>query len=136
MFHLTAKSQYGVDAVMELVKFYNKNLVQIKDIVESRNIPKNYLEQIFNRLAKNGLISSVRGNKGGYSLSYPPEQISLLDVLEALEGKIEFGSGSQLRTINDIYKELARDISETLNVSLKELWLQEERYVDPVLYEI
>ncbi len=79
MFSITSKAHYGIAATIELAHRYGNGVTQIKDIAERREIPKNYLEQIFNRLTKHGIIKSVRGKKGGYLLADDPALVSIQD---------------------------------------------------------
>lgn len=136
MFSTTIKSHYGVSAIIELARNYNKGLVQIKDIVSRRNIPKTYLEQIFNRLNKHGLITSVRGNKGGYQLSDDPANITLLAVLEALEGEIELRKYPGIKIVQELFTEIEDKARKILDISLAELVLREQKYKDQVMFHI
>jgi Rrf2 family protein len=86
---LTKKSIYGLMAIYELYRQRQKtNPIQLKEISQSTNIPKNYLEQIFVELKKANLIISTRGAKGGYKINQNRENISIKDVIIALDGHI------------------------------------------------
>jgi len=61
--------------------------VRVRSIGERQRIPARYLEQIFQRLRKSGLVISKRGPGGGYTLARPPGEISLRDIVEAVEGR-------------------------------------------------
>ena len=83
---LTTKSTYGIRALINLaVRYDDGRPVSIKEISDEESIPCIYLEQIFNRLKKQDLIKSVRGAKGGYILARSPKEISVLEVVRALE---------------------------------------------------
>lgn len=83
---LTTKSSYGVRALVNLALEYDKNQpVSIKEIAAKEGISKIYLEQIFNRLKRKGLIKSVRGPKGGYSFSKDPSNVSVYEAVTALD---------------------------------------------------
>ena len=62
--------------------------VPIKELAERRNIPEQFLEQLFSTLRRAGLLTSHRGVKGGYTLARPAEEIDVLEVVQALDGKI------------------------------------------------
>jgi Rrf2 family protein len=62
--------------------------VPIKELAERREIPVQFLEQLFSTLRRAGLLASHRGMKGGYTLARPPEEINVLEVVQALDGKI------------------------------------------------
>ena len=93
---LSTKGRYGLKAMFELALNYGEEPVSIKYISEKQNISERYLEQIFSKLKKANLIKSIRGAQGGYFLSKPPEEISVGDILNVLEGPI---------TISDCLKE-------------------------------
>ena len=62
--------------------------VPIKELAERRGIPEQFLEQLFSTLRRAGLLTSHRGMKGGYTLSRPADEINVLEVVQALDGKI------------------------------------------------
>lgn len=87
---LSTKGRYGLRAMTELARHYGKGPVSIKEIALAQNFSDSYIEQLFPSLKKSGLIKSVRGARGGYMLNRPPEEITVGEVLRALEGPIEF----------------------------------------------
>lgn len=86
--HLTRQSDYGVRAVLHLACLPFGEVVQTKEIAAREEIPAKYLPSIIRTLARGGLIRTLRGNQGGVTLARPPEEISLLEVIEAVEGPI------------------------------------------------
>ncbi len=85
---LSCKSEYALLALLELAQHYHDGRVlQIKEIAAHQSIPDRYLEQLLATLRRQGLVRSQRGAKGGYSLARPPWQISLLDIIQAIEGE-------------------------------------------------
>lgn len=60
----------------------------VKELAERRNIPDQFLEQLFSTLRRAGLLTSHRGSKGGYTLARAPEEITVLEVVQALDGKV------------------------------------------------
>lgn len=87
--HVSAKSDYGLRAVLELSMAYGRGTIQSADIAASQNIPESYLVQLLNQLRKSGLIRSVRGPRGGHELARRPEDLTVGDVLDVLEGPLD-----------------------------------------------
>lgn len=87
---LSTKGQYGVLAMYELANHYGDGPMSIKEIATKQNVSDAYLEQLFSKLKKAGLIKSLRGSHGGYHLTRDPSEISVGEVIDAVEGPIEF----------------------------------------------
>ncbi|XXX73514.1 Rrf2 family transcriptional regulator [Sorangium sp. So ce134] len=85
---LSNKGRYGVRALFDIAFHNDGRPTQIREISEREVIPARFLEQIFQDLKKAGLISSKRGPRGGYHLARPASEISLGDVVRALEGPV------------------------------------------------
>jgi Rrf2 family transcriptional regulator, iron-sulfur cluster assembly transcription factor len=85
---LSSKGRYGVRALFDIAFHNDGRPTQIREIAERELIPMRFLEQIFQDLKKAGLIGSKRGPRGGYHLARPAAEISLGDVLRALEGSV------------------------------------------------
>ena len=81
---ITTKGRYGVRAMVNLASQYQDGPVSISRIAQDEQISAEFLEQIFFKLKKAGLIRSVRGPKGGFVLALRPGQISLRDILVAV----------------------------------------------------
>jgi Rrf2 family cysteine metabolism transcriptional repressor len=88
MIKLTTKGRYGTRLMLNLAQHYaNGNVaVILKNISTEEDISIRYLEQIIIPLKINKLVKSIRGAGGGYTLSRPPSQITVCDILKALEG--------------------------------------------------
>jgi Rrf2 family transcriptional regulator, cysteine metabolism repressor len=84
---VTSKSRYAVVAMAELARS-GERPVPIAQIAERRQMPVQFLEQLFSTLRRDGLLLSQRGVGGGYRLARPPEQITVLEVVQALDGKV------------------------------------------------
>ncbi len=84
---VTSKSRYAVVALAELARS-GEAPVPIAQIAERRAMPVQFLEQLFSTLRRDGLLHSQRGVKGGYTLARPPEQITVLEVVQALDGRV------------------------------------------------
>ena len=138
MLTISSKSRYGIEALLALAEFYNSGLLQIKDIASRCDIPHQYLEQIFNRLGKTEIIKSTRGKKGGYELAKPPTQITVLDIVKALEGDIEFvpSSSNSNDVIVELFQEAEDKLKEVLSASLADLVAKQQSLRKNVSYSI
>lgn len=82
---ITTKGRYGVRAVLFLASTYYNRPVSIKTIADEENVSPEFLEQIFFKLKKKGIISSLRGPGGGFVLNKDISEITVLDILNALD---------------------------------------------------
>ena len=88
MLTITSKSPYAVRALAELARTGSAGPVPIGEIARRREIPVQFLEGLFATLRRAGILQSQRGVKGGYSFARAPEDVTVLDVVEALEGRL------------------------------------------------
>lgn len=86
---LSTKTRYGVKAMLDLAYNSSKNPVSIRSIAERQKISESYLEQLFSLLRKAELVKSIRGAQGGYVLAKRPEEITVFDIMNVLEGPVE-----------------------------------------------
>jgi Rrf2 family iron-sulfur cluster assembly transcriptional regulator len=91
---LSLQVHYAICGVFDLAYNGQGAPVQVRVIGERQEIPARYLEQIFQRLRRAGLVQGKRGPGGGYTLSRSPGEISLLEVVEAVEGPVGGGAGA------------------------------------------
>lgn len=89
---LSSTARYGLRAMSDLCAHSHDEPVCVSDIAMRQKIPVNYLEQLFNKLRRGGLLESVRGAQGGYMLARSAEEISIADILAALGEPFIFGS--------------------------------------------
>jgi len=82
------RSDYGAHAVIELARRYGQGPVQCAEIASSQKIPEAYLDQLLSSLRRVGIVHSVRGPHGGHELARDPRQLTLGDVVTALEGPV------------------------------------------------
>jgi Rrf2 family protein len=87
MISVTSKSRYAVVAMAELARSGDRP-VPIAAVAERREMPVQFLEQLFSTLRRAGLLLSHRGVKGGYTLARPPEDITVIEVVQALDGRV------------------------------------------------
>ena len=81
------RTRYGLRALLDLAG-ENEGPVSIREIAERQNISLRYLENIFNDLVREGILASTRGKNGGFNLARALDKITLLEVVEILEGKV------------------------------------------------
>ena len=86
---LSTKGRYGLRAILDLAVYQDAGAVSIQSIADRQNISESYLEQLLAKLKKAGLVVSTRGASGGYRLAKDAGQISVGDVLRALEGSLD-----------------------------------------------
>lgn len=86
---ISTKVRYGMRAMIELARRNNEAPVMLGIIAKNQDLSEKYLEQLFTMLRNAGLVKSERGNKGGYRLARKPEEISALEIFEALNGPLE-----------------------------------------------
>jgi Rrf2 family transcriptional regulator, cysteine metabolism repressor len=114
MISVTSKSRYAVVAMAELARS-GPRPVPIAQIAERRQMPVQFLEQLFSTLRRDGLLQSQRGVKGGYTLARPPEEITVLEVVQALDGRV----GEEAAEAGGIWKEgveALRDVFSTTTI--------------------
>ena len=87
---ITRAGEYGVLGLLNLARKAPEELVMIDDVSREESIPKSFLAKIFQSLVKSGIVKSTRGSGGGFALAKAPNKISVLEVIEAIEGKIDF----------------------------------------------
>lgn len=85
---LSTKGRYGLRAVLDLAMNGKNEAVALSGIAERQDISISYLEQLIAKLKKAGIVNSIRGAQGGYILAKEPEEISVGDILRALEGDL------------------------------------------------
>ncbi len=88
---LTRATDYGTRGVIYLAKQPPHTVALVGDIARQEDVPESYLAKIFQDLAKDGILRSHRGAKGGFSLARPAHEITLREIIEALEGPIALG---------------------------------------------
>ncbi|MDA3839792.1 MAG: Rrf2 family transcriptional regulator [Patescibacteria group bacterium] len=86
----STKSTYGIRAMINLAKNSKEGSLSLAKIAHEEKISLSYLERLFSKLKKAGLVKSERGTNGGYSLTRKPEEISILDIVKTLEGDISY----------------------------------------------
>jgi len=93
MLSITSKSPYALAALCELAATGGQDPVPLGELARRREVPAQFLEQLFATLRRAGIIASQRGVKGGYRFARDPSQVSVLEIVELLDGP--FGQGSE-----------------------------------------
>ncbi len=86
--HVTAKADYAVRAVVELASSSQSSPRKVDDVAQAQAIPVSFLENILTQLRSSGVVRSQRGPEGGYWLARPAGEVSLADVIRAVEGPL------------------------------------------------
>ena len=116
----SSRAIYGMRAMLALARAHGQGSTFLKDIVERENLPGTYLEQLMVPLRKAGIVQGVRGARGGYTLSRSPAEISVLAIIEALEGPLNLadcpsGSGCCKKPEGCALQDLWEEGSKALN---------------------
>ncbi len=94
MLSITTKSPYALRALTELARIDSSDPVPIAELARRRDIPVQFLEQLFATLRRAGVLRSQRGVKGGYTFARPPSEITVLEIVELLDGPVGGGAES------------------------------------------
>lgn len=125
---LTTKGRYAVTAMLDLALHAQKGPVSLADISERQGISISYLEQLFSKLRKNELVSSVRGPGGGYRLSREGSQIFVAQIIDAVDEKVDvtrcMGEGNCQDGETCLTHDLWQDLSNQLHNFLSEISVQ------------
>ena len=108
--------------MVHLARHHNGNKVtRAEEIAEKENIPLNFLAQILHELKRSGFVSSRRGKTGGWLIATPPEQLSLLDIVNALEPDIlrhdQGASGESAADVSAVWQKIREQTTSTLSAA-------------------
>jgi Rrf2 family protein len=120
MISITSKSPYAVQALAELGLAGDTGPVPIGELAKRREIPVQFLEQLFAVLRRAGILASQRGVKGGYSFARNPAEVTVLEVVELLDGQV--GAGAE-----GIFDKAAKAAREVLSTTTIADVIEEER---------
>ncbi len=120
---LTTKGRYAVTAMLDLALHYEQGAVTLSEIARRQGISLSYLEQLFARLRRNGLVDSVRGPGGGYNLAMPPANISVAKIVIAINENIDATrcggekncDGQERCLTHNLWEDLSQRIHEFLD---------------------
>ena len=127
---LTTKGRYAVTAMLDLALHYKQEPVNLADISARQAISLSYLEQLFSRMRKQGLVESARGPGGGYMLARQSDEITLSNIIDAVDETVDATRcGGQMNCLGEdqclthnLWEELSNQIRNYLaSVSLADL---------------
>jgi Rrf2 family protein len=109
---VSTKGRYGLRALLVLALYYEKGPVSMNVITEHQGLSRKYIHTLLTLLKNAGIVNCSRGVKGGYFLASPPDEITLYDIIKALEGDVSFIGSSEYKI----------DCSLTKECRIKEVW--------------
>ncbi len=140
---ISTKGRYGLRAVMDLCLNSNGDYVSLISIAERQNISKNYLEQVFSALRKTGIVKSVKGSQGGYLLNGKTSEVTIGNILRALEGDLsvvkEEQSSSKIEMCikMNLWDKIDQKLYQIIdNMTLEDLINEYNKGADSMMYYI
>ncbi len=129
---LSTKGRYGLRAMIDMARYSEKEPVSINSVAARQGISEGYLEQIVSLLKKKGLVKSIRGAGGGYVLAKKVDEISVGDILRALEGSLEpvrcaayYSEDGCTASDGCVTKYVWQKINDSINRTVDEISLEE-----------
>jgi Rrf2 family cysteine metabolism transcriptional repressor len=130
MISITTKSPYALSALVELHRHGDTGPVPIAELARRREIPVQFLEQLFATLRRAGILRSQRGVKGGYSFARSPGEVTVLELVELLDGPLG-------RDSTGVFSEAAQAASAVLSdATIASVAEQEIRAAGAPMYHI
>ncbi len=119
---LSTKGRYGLRAMIDIADHCQDEPASLSSIAARQQLSEGYLEQIIAKLRKVGLVVSARGSSGGYRLAKPTDQISVGDVLRALEGDLDVGRCPEKSAHCELYDQcVTKYVWERINQSINQV---------------
>ena len=116
---LTTKARYAVTAMLDIAYHTEGKPISLPEIAVRQNISLSYLEQLFSRLKKNGLVDSIKGPGGGYRLSKGADDIVISDVIHAVEENLETTACNGKSNCHNNQQCLSHNLWEDLGTEIK-----------------
>ncbi len=117
---LTTKGRFAVTAMIDLALHSAEGPVTLADISERQKISLSYLEQLFGKLRRNKLVGSVRGPGGGYCLSKPMSEVSVVDIILAVDEPIDATQCGGKENCHNDQRCMTHDLWATLNARIRD----------------
>lgn len=129
MIRISTKGRYGTRAMLDLALNYGRGPILLKDIADRQEISIGYLEQIIPSLKAAGLVNSIRGARGGYTLARKPGNIRLKEIISALEGPLSIvecvNEADQCEKVDlCVTRDLWNDLNNIISNYLEEINLE------------
>jgi Rrf2 family iron-sulfur cluster assembly transcriptional regulator len=115
---LTTKGRFAVTAMLDLALHGGEGPVTLAGISERQKISLSYLEQLFGKLRRRELVESVRGPGGGYNLARLPSQVSIADIIKAVEEPLDSTQCAGRENCQDNHRCMTHDLWEELNTTV------------------
>lgn len=137
---ISTKGRYGLKAIVNIGVYSSLENVTKKSISEREDISEKYLEQILSALRKNGLVNSQKGPQGGYTLARNSSEITVGDILRALEGELQVVNLEEYDDSNimelclkkNVWNKLNKEINNLVDsITLEELVQEYKAYKNP-----
>lgn len=127
---ISTKGRYGLRILLDLALHSGEKLRLIRDIAQSQQISEKYISRLIIDLRRAGMVKSVRGSKGGYELAKAPQEITLLDVVEVMEGALSIVDcvrepGQCSRNQGCATREIWRKLNAEIRDAMQKVTLQE-----------
>ena len=145
---ISCKVEYGIRALLDLALHGQSGPSLSRETAQRQSIPETYLNQLLLQLRRGGLITSARGPRGGHMLARAPETITVLEIMEALEGPLvvvaeintDIKSSTSSETdamLSDLWDELRRTMHDHLSsTTLQDLVERKQQQAGELTYEI
>ncbi len=125
---ISNRTYYGLKLMLRLALSYNENVLSLNEIAESENISEKFLEHIISAIKSKGIVKVKRGAKGGYFLAKPPSEITMNEIMGALEADIlnnEWSKHEELTTADIVIKKYLWEFQTNIDEILKNKTLEE-----------
>tara|TARA_B100000676_G_scaffold154543_1_gene152440 strand:+ start:1821 stop:2258 length:438 start_codon:yes stop_codon:yes gene_type:complete len=116
---LTTKSRYAVTAMLDIAYHNKGNPISLPEIADRQNISLSYLEQLFSRLKKSGLVESIKGPGGGYMLSKGADDIVISEVIQAVDEDIETTACNGKSNCHNNHQCISHNLWQDLGTEIK-----------------
>ncbi len=137
MINVSDRSMVAVRALAELAARGGRGPVPILEVAECRGIPAHQVEQVFAALRRAGLLQSQRGVKGGYMLARDPSEVTVLDVIEAVDGPIGGAADPEGCAVAVIWSEGADRLSDAFReITMKDVAEREVQGAEAPMFYI
>jgi Rrf2 family protein len=142
-------TEYAIRGLTEFAGRAPDGLMMLDELVAGTDLPNDFLRKVFQKLVKGGVLTSSRGRRGGFRLARPPAQITLMDVVEAIEGPhcldgcvVGLGACNDAMPCgqHDLYKPIRQKLKDYLaattlldlanSLKTKQAWLQQIKMVE------